>query len=302
MKNLLWNSVQGGCTAFRCALRVHEPPGKLCASVLSEYLLSPLQYPGREPGLCARWVFRPFPWVVKWHVWSFLPVSSRERLSWYEWSPWLSHAAALAVAPRCIGGCTALHRRSHRAAFGIAPRCVGDCTALRLAIAACCGVLRLWGGGVGWRTVCSRPWACVDAGWLFWFSCPSLPFWWRGGLARAFVATGGMCPWCQRHRAGLAAMGSLALEKKERGASWMRPFYDTLGVVSDYSATTAAVSAAAVSAAAVSTATVSSAIVSQHTLSESAQEPCSVLLPQEANDTATMAANTNANFFISLCF
>jgi len=27
-----------------------------------------------------------------------------------------------------------------------------------------------------------------------------------------------------------------------------------------------------------------------------------VLLPQEANDTATTAANTNANFFISLCF
>ena len=78
--------------------------------------------------------------------------------------------------------------------------------------------------------------------------------------------------------------------------------YDTLGVVSDYSATTAAVSAAAVSAAALSATTVSSTALSIAQESLSAQQPCSVLLPQDAKDTATMAANTNANFFISLCF
>ena len=100
------------------------------------------------------------------------------------------------------------------------------------------------------------------------------------------------------------ARGWLRAGKKERGVSWIRPFMIPFGVISDYSATTAAVSAAAVSAAAVSATVVSTsaATVSQHTLSESAQQPCSVLLPHDAKETATTAANTNANFFISLCF
>ena len=100
------------------------------------------------------------------------------------------------------------------------------------------------------------------------------------------------------------ARGWLRAGKKERGVSWIRPFMIPFGVISDYSATTAAVSAAAVSAAAVSATVVSTsaATLSQHTLSESAQQPCSVLLPHDAKETATTAANTNANFFISLCF
>ena len=77
----------------------------------------------------------------------------------------------------------------------------------------------------------------------------------------------------------------------------MQSSYVPYRVVPDYSATT--VSATALSAAAVSAATVSAATVSVATLSESAQQACSVLLPQDAKDTATMAANTNANFFIT---
>ena len=62
-------------------------------------------------------------------------------------------------------------------------------------------------------------------------------------------------------------------------------------------------SATTVSAATVSAATVSQqATVSQHTESLSQHEPCSVLLPHEAKETATIAANTNANFFILFCF
>ena len=80
----------------------------------------------------------------------------------------------------------------------------------------------------------------------------------------------------------------------------MQSSYVPYRVVPDYSATT--VSATALSATAVSAATVSAATVSVATLSESAQQACSVLLPQDAKDTATMAANANANFFVSQCF
>ena len=63
-------------------------------------------------------------------------------------------------------------------------------------------------------------------------------------------------------------------------------------------------SATTVSADTVSAATVSQqeATVSQHTESLSQHVPCSVLLPHEAKETATIAANTNANFFILFCF
>ena len=64
-----------------------------------------------------------------------------------------------------------------------------------------------------------------------------------------------------------------------------------------YSATT--LSAATVLSAAT---TLSATTLSTTTLSESQHAPCSVLLPQEAKETATTAANTKANFFIFLLF
>jgi len=67
--------------------------------------------------------------------------------------------------------------------------------------------------------------------------------------------------------------------------------------VANYSATT-------LSQATLSQQTLSQATLSQHTtLSQavlSAHSVPVVLLPQEAKDTATIAANTNANFFIFL--
>lgn len=69
--------------------------------------------------------------------------------------------------------------------------------------------------------------------------------------------------------------------------------------VANYSATT-------LSQAALPQHTLSQATLSQHTtLSQavlSAHSVPVVLLPQEAKDTATIAANTNANFFIFVTF
>jgi uncharacterized protein YjbI with pentapeptide repeats len=69
--------------------------------------------------------------------------------------------------------------------------------------------------------------------------------------------------------------------------------------VANYSATT-------LSQATLSQQTLSQATLSQHTtLSQavlSAHSVPVVLLPQEAKDTATIAANTNANFFIFVTF
>ena len=73
--------------------------------------------------------------------------------------------------------------------------------------------------------------------------------------------------------------------------------------VSDYSATTvlsvAVVSAAAASAAAASTAAIESAIRIESALACSA---LAALLPQDAKDTATIAAAIKTNFFISFTF
>lgn len=74
--------------------------------------------------------------------------------------------------------------------------------------------------------------------------------------------------------------------------------------VANYSATT--LSQAALPQHTLSQATLSQATLSQHTtLSQavlSAHSVPVVLLPQEAKDTATIAANTNANFFIFVTF
>ncbi len=68
------------------------------------------------------------------------------------------------------------------------------------------------------------------------------------------------------------------------------------------SANYSASGAATVSTAAVSVSTVSTTSSTATVSHSSEQLVCSALLPQEANDTATTAANKNANFFIFFCF
>ena len=112
-----------------------------------------------------------------------------------------------------------------------------------------------------------------------------------------------VCQWHALQNPPVATSVWRICVQRKRGPNY-RSSLCLISSVANYSATT--LSQATLSQQTLSQATLSQATLSQQTaLSQavlSAHSLPVVLLPQEAKDTATIAANTNANFFIFVTF